>query len=402
MTLSIRELVAYLRVDRRRTLIALLGIAMGATSLVLMDTISGAMKKKMERELGSLGSLLVMVVPGEVRAIGQRKVQFSKYITLNKEDVDKIRTMIPFVAAASGIKRRSLSVRNRLYESNLAVTGVEPSYFRLLDYKVASGGLFLQKDMKAKAKKVVLGAKTAISFFESPRAAIGKTLILGGTPFRVVGVLEKRGSFSNEDFDETLFVPLTTEMSVLENVDFLDGAVIQIRSRGVLKAAINDIEEFLTRRHGKRDFTLNTYQEIEGTASKTMRLFSVLSRIVAFVAFCVGTLGILAVMALSIYERLLEIAVKRVAGARKRDIFVQFLAESMFLSLAGSFLGVVFSVVVGLLVQIVARWPFFIPMKTIAVSVILSALTGMGAGIYPAVKALEFEPRYILRLFEEL
>ncbi len=191
-------------------------------------------------------------------------------------------------------------------------------------------------------------------------------------------------------------------MSVLENVDFLDGAVIQVRSRDVLKAAINDIDEFLTRRHGKRDFTLNTYQEVEGTASKTMRLFSVLSRIVAFVAFCVGTLGILAVMALSIYERLLEIAVKRVAGARKRDIFLQFLAESMFLSLAGSLLGVVFSVVVGLLVQILAQWPFFIPVKTIAVSVILSALTGMGAGIYPAVKALEFEPRYILRLFEEL
>ncbi len=178
--------------------------------------------------------------------------------------------------------------------------------------------------------------------------------------------------------------------------------MIQVRSRGVLKAAINDIDEFLTRRHGKRDFTLNTYQEVEGTASKTMRLFSVLSRIVAFVAFCVGTLGILAVMALSIYERLLEIAVKRVAGARKRDIFLQFLAESMFLSLAGSLLGVVFSVVVGLLVQILAQWPFFIPVKTIAASVFLSALTGMGAGIYPAVKALEFEPRYILRLFEEL
>jgi len=400
--LSIRELLAYLRVDKRRTFIALLGIAMGATSLVLMDTISGAMKKKIEAELGRLGALLIMVVPGEVKAIGQRRIQFSRYVTLRPKDVELVKDKVPFVIEASGIKKHAFSVKARAYESQLVVSGVEPSYFGLLDYHISRGRILISTDLDRKQKVAVLGAKTAETLFPSGSQAVGSIVSLSGVPFKVVGVLKKRGSFSNEDFDDTVFVPLTTEMTVLEGgVDFLDGIVIQVASQEELLIAMKDIEELLVKLHGKKDFTLNTYQEVQGTASKTMHLFSVLSRIVAFVAFSVGTLGILAVMALSIYERLLEIAVKRVAGARKQDIFVQFLSESMVLSLIGSLAGVVFSICIGLLVQVIARWPLFIPFGTIWLAVLLSALTGVSAGIYPAVKALEFEPRAILKLFEE-
>ncbi len=401
MIVPLRELIAYFRVERRRTLVAILGIAMGATSLVLMDTISGAMKKKVETELGRLGALLVMVVPGEVRAVGQRRFQFSRYTSLKPKDVEYIRQKIPFVAGGSGIKKKALSVKNRLNESHLSVSGVETDYFRLLDYRLAQGRLLVKEDMKRMKKVVVIGSKIPGKFFKAGVSPIGKTLNLGSTPFTVIGVLEKRGSFSDEDFDETLFIPLTTEMRVIENVDFLDGAVFQAASRGVLAKAIEDIRALLVERHGKADFTINTYQEVQGTASKTLRLFSVLSRIVAFVAFCVGTLGILAVMSLSIYERLLEIAIKRVVGARKIDIFLQFLAESMVLSVVGSIAGVLFSMFIGLIVQLLAHWPFFIPLGTIGLSILLSAITGVVAGVYPAVKALEFEPRKILKIFEE-
>jgi len=397
----LRELIAYFKVERRRTMVAILGIAIGATSLVLMDTISGAMKKKVEAELGRLGALLIMVVPGDVRAVGQRRFQFSRYTTLKLEDVEYIRQKVPFVEGGSAVKKKALSVKNRMNESHLTVTGVETDYFRLLDYRLAQGRLFVKKDIERMRKVVVIGSKIPEKFFPTGESPVGKTLNLGSTPFKVVGVLEKRGSFSDEDFDETLFIPLSTQMRVIENLDFLDGAVFQATSRDELPRAIRDIRSLLIERHGKEDFTINTYQEVQGTASKTLRLFSVLSRIVAFVAFCVGTLGILAVMSLSIYERLLEIAIKRVVGARKVDIFLQFLAESMVLSIVGSVAGVVFSIIIGLLVQLVAKWPFFIPLQTIAISIGLSAMTGIAAGVYPAIKALEFEPRKILKIFEE-
>jgi len=399
--LSIRELIAYLKVDKRRTIVALLGIAMGATSLVLMDTISGGMQKKVEAELGRLGTLLIMVIPGDVRAIGQRRMQFSRYTTLKTEDVKIIREKIPFVNDASAIKKRSVSIKSKFNESQLVVSGVEPSYFKLLDYHISSGGIFNKSHLDHKSKVVVLGAKTSETLFPGDIDPIGKVINLAGVPFKIIGVLARRGSFSNEDFDDTAFVPLTTEMTVLENVDFLDGVVVQVHSQKDLPKAVKDIGKLLVKLHGKKDFTINTYQEVQGTSSKTLTLFSVLSRIVAFVAFGVGTLGILAVMALSIYERLMEIAVKRVVGARKKDIFIQFLAESMVLSLTGSIMGVMFSLAVGVFVQLVARWPLFLPIDTIWLSVLLSAITGISAGIYPAVKALEFEPRAILRLFEE-
>ena len=396
--LVLEELLAYFRHEKKRIIIAMLGIATGVLSLVLMDSISGAMTKKIEAELGKMGGSLVMLLPGEIRSVGQRRIRLSKYTTLKLRDVDALRK-ITLIRAASAFKQKGVPVQTVVNASQLMVKGVEPAYSAMLDYKIRDGRCLLRRDLDTFAKVALIGSKIADDFFKTD--PVGKTIYLSGMPFRVIGVMEERGSFSNENFDEAILIPLTTHMKVLENVDYLDGAVILAASRETIRNTIKQIMLLLTERHGKKDFTVSTYQELQSTTSKTLHLFSVLSRVVASIAFSVGTLGILAIMALSIYERILEIAIKRVAGARKRDIFVQFLTESMVLSVAGSAAGIVISIILALTVQFLAKWPFFLPWKTAGISILLSVSIGIISGIYPAMKALEFEPKAILRMFEE-
>jgi len=396
--LVLKELVAYFRHEKKRIIIAMLGIAIGVLSLVLMDSISGAMSGKIEAELGKMGGSLIMVLPGEIKSVGHRRIRLSKYTTLKLADISAVRK-ITRVKAASAFKQKGLPVNTVVNSSSLMVKGVESSYSQLLDYKMRNGRMLRGQDIKTFAKVALIGSKIAEEFFR--KEPVGKTIYLKGMPFRVVGVMEERGSFSNENFDEAILVPITTHMKVLENVDYIDGAVILANNRNLIRATIADIESMLLSRHGKKDFTVSTYQELQSTTSKTLHLFSVLSRVVASIAFSVGTLGILAIMALSIYERILEIAIKRVTGARKRDIFMQFLTESMVLSLAGSAAGIVISVILAVLIQMLAGWPLFLPWKTAGISIILSISIGIVSGLYPAMKALEFEPKAILRIFEE-
>ncbi len=396
--LIIKELLAYFRHEKKRIVIAMLGIAIGVLSLVLMDSISGAMAKRIEAELGRMGGSLIMILPGEIRSIGHRRIRLSKYPTLKPSDIRAI-TKIMLVKSVSAFKQKGVSVQTVVNSSTLVVKGVEPSYSQLLDYKIREGRILLHNDLKTFSKVALIGSKIADEFFRSD--PIGKTIYLSGMPFKVAGVMAKRGSFSNEDFDEAILIPLTTHMKVLENVDYLDGAVVLAKDRGVIKETIVQIQKLLFERHGKRDFTVSTYQELQSTTSKTLHLFSVLSRVVASIAFSVGTLGILAIMALSIYERILEIAIKRVAGAKKRAIFLQFLTESLVLSMVGSVAGILISTALAVVVQSLARWPLFLPWKTAGISILLSMSIGIVSGLYPALQALEFEPKAILRIFEE-
>lgn len=396
--LVLQELEAYFRHEKRRIIIAMSGIAIGVMSLVLMDSISGAMTKRIEAELGKMGGSLIMLLPGEIRSVGQRRIRLSKYTTLKLRDIEALRR-ITLIRAVSAFKQKGVPVQTVVNASPLMIKGVEPDYSVLLDYKIRDGRALLGKDLDTFAKVALIGSKIAQDFFRTD--SVGKTIYLSGMPFRVIGVMDERGSFSNENFDEAILIPLTTHIKVLENVDYLDGAVILATDRKAIKNTIRQIVQLLTRRHGKKDFTVSTYQELQSTTSKTLHLFSVLSRVVASIAFSVGTLGILAIMALSIYERILEIAIKRVTGIRKRDIFLQFLTESMVLSVAGSAAGIVISIILALTIQCLAKWPLFLPWKTAVISILLSVSIGIISGIYPALKALDFEPKAILRIFEE-
>jgi putative ABC transport system permease protein len=209
--------------------------------------------------------------------------------------------------------------------------------------------------------------------------------------------MEKRGTdISGENLDMRVYIPLTSAMRRVANVDYLDGIyVLPLPSK--TDEAEDEIKSLLLKRHGTEDFTVSRYEDIANTRKQAMEIFSKLSIVVSTIAFGVGALGILAVMTLSVYERLVEIGVRRAFGATKWDIFKQFLFESALLSLSGALFGILFAVLLVLIISQLAGWSFYFPLKGALVSFSLSVLIGLLSGVYPALRATSFEPKEVLR-----
>jgi putative ABC transport system permease protein len=209
--------------------------------------------------------------------------------------------------------------------------------------------------------------------------------------------MERRGTdVSGENLDTRIYIPLTSALRRISNVDYLDGIyILPLPSK--LKEAKEEVESLLLKRHGTKDFTVSRYEDIANTRKQAMEIFSRLSVIVSVIAFGVGALGILAVMTLSVYERLVEIGVRRAFGATRWDIFKQFLFESTVLSVSGALFGILFAVLLVLLISQLAGWPFYLPFKGALISFSLSVLIGLLSGVYPALRATSFEPKEVLR-----
>jgi putative ABC transport system permease protein len=210
--------------------------------------------------------------------------------------------------------------------------------------------------------------------------------------------MEKRGTdLSGENLDERVYIPITSAVKRISNVDYIDGIYILPVSPDLIPETIKEVKELLFKRHGKKDFTISRYEDIANTKKQAMEIFSKLSIIVAVIAFSVGALGILAVMTLSVYERLIEIGIRRAFGATRFDIFKQFLIESTILSLTGAISGIVIAILIVVLISKMAGWVVYVPVKGAMISSVLSVLIGLISGIYPALRATSFDPKEILK-----
>ncbi len=399
--LYIQELLRYLGKNKKRTAIAIAGIALGVLSLVLMSGISGAMRQKTLDELGKFGSRLVVVTPGELIVFGHRSAQIGNVHTLTMQDAQTIARKIDGVLSVATVKNAILHVKSEKRSEPFEVMGVDERFFTVMDLDFSCGHAITKDDLASMRKVAITGSQSTKDFFDSP-CPLHKTLLIADIPFIVQGVLAPRGNIGMEDYDNTLFIPITLMQKLLTKSDWLDGIYILTSSSKRNKEIIQQVKTLLQMRHKKVDFTVMDYEAASGTSAKMEHLFFVLSIIVATIAYSVGVLGIIAIMALSIYERVIEIAIKRVVGATKRDLFWQFFLESLFLSFLGALFGSVVALLLLFGIEYIAHWPLYIPFGMLLLSTTLSVLIGMVASIYPATKAMAFEPVKILKLYEEL
>ncbi|WP_456323564.1 ABC transporter permease [Hydrogenimonas sp.] len=395
-----QELWRYLDRNKKRTFIAIAGIALGVLSLVLMSGISGAMREKTLHELGKFGSRIIVVAPGEVVSLEHKTAQIGMVRTLKNSDAIAIAQKIDGIESVSMLRSDMLLVSTKKRAEPSNVMGVEPTFVSLMDLKVAHGRGLLDEDCAKMRKVAVIGSKVAADFFPDS-SAVGKIMTIANIPFRIVGVLAVKGSVGMEDYDHTILVPIKLMQKLLSPSDWLDGIFILSKDSTMNKKVIAQTSALLGLRHGKKDFTVMGYEAASGTSAQMEHLFSVLSVIVAAIAYSVGALGIVAIMALSMYERLIEIAIKRVAGATRRDIFFQFFFESTILSLSGAIFGGGVALLFLVVVEIFARWPFYIPFEMLLFSISLSVFIGILASLYPARRAVALEPVKILKMYEE-
>lgn len=379
--------------NRIRSLLTSLGIIIGVGSVIIMLAVGQGSQKQIQEQIASMGTNLLMVMPPR----GPREAN-----RLSVADVTKLRSESSYLSAISGEVRQSFKVVGGSGYYSTTVMGVEPDYLTIKQWGVESGDFFTEKDLASRSKVAVLGLTVAKELFgdEDP---VGQKIRIQTTPFTVIGLLGSKGSTSmGDDQDDVVMVPLDTALTRLQKDRYLKAIEMSAVSEDLMDEAQNEVEMILLEAHrvsdmDSADFDVMNQSEIIKTASQTSKTLTTLLAAIAGVSLLVGGIGIMNIMLVSVTERTREIGIRMSVGARKKDILLQFLSESVILSLMGGIVGILLAVLVCALVSALAGIPTVIQPAVILASAGFAAAVGIFFGYYPARKAADMYPIDALR-----
>ena len=400
--------VGNLRVHKLRSFLTMLGMIFGVGAVIAMLSIGSGAERESLRIIDTMGLRNIIVKDRDFKDEDLKKIRESS-IGLSMRDVRAISAVTPDVEAFSARKRvktfQIFTYAGKSDDSN--VVGVTPSYFRLSKFSLAEGSFFSEMDDKEFDQYCVIGSKVRHKLFGHV-SPVGRPVKLDKMWFTVIGVLEDNNLTKDEfegvkiqDFSNDIYIPLATALKKFEYKRFeseLDEMVVSIKAADALKQSAVLISEVLAGTHGKaEDFSIVVPRELLEQNQKTQRIFNIVMSCIASISLVVGGIGIMNIMLASILERTREIGVRRAVGARRRDIWHQFLVEAVTISFFGGIIGILFGTGVSRLVALYAEWSTVVTGSSIAMSFGVSAAVGLLFGIYPAVRASRLDPVEALR-----
>ena len=391
--------------NKMRSFLTVLGIIIGVGAVIAMVAIGEGAKARVEESFASMGSNLLIVMPGSTNASGARG-GFGSMPTLTWDDLLAIRREVSSVRYAAAQLRTNAQLMSEDQNWSTSVTGTSPEYFLIRNWKVASGRQLLDSDIETSAKVVLLGQTVVDKLFGTSADAVGQIVRIKNIPFEVVGVLEKKGqSAMGQDYDDGAFVPQSTFQSKIQGglQKFLSGTIfIGATSTDATARAEEQIESLLRDRHRiapgmDDDFSVRNLTEMANAQQEGTKTLTTLLASIAAVSLLVGGSGIMNIMLVSVTERTREIGLRMAVGATPFNILLQFLVEALTLATAGGIVGVLIGVFSA--GQLASRfgWPMLIRPDIVVVSVGFSALVGVVFGLYPAQKASRLDPIDALR-----
>ncbi|MFP5223636.1 MAG: ABC transporter permease [Acidobacteriota bacterium] len=404
MLLSLKIAMLALSTHKLRTVLAMLGVFLGALALTGVRHVSKAMVRQAEIEVEKLGPNLFAVMAGQVRFSrggGARSPGGAN--TFQYEDAQAIIRSLPGVVKAVPLVLRNMPIRSGNITVQSQMVATWPEYTGVRNVQPDLGRFFTPEEERERAKVVVLGLKIAQRLFGDPQKAVGQVVYVYRAGLVVVGVMEEKGSdISGTDQDEQIFVPLSTYMRRMANQTWVTGVFLQmadgtdyVRTKAAATAIMRARHNIVG---GKRDdFSVLTAEDTMQLKQQALDLVDVLGLISSTLSFAVGGLGILSIMILLVRARRLEIGVRRAMGARKSDIIRQFLLESGIMSAVGGGAGVLAALALLTVVYSVGNFPYVYDGWLIAQALAGSALLGLLAGAYPAWQAANVEVLQVLR-----
>jgi len=395
-------IIRIFREYRLRSALSILGVAFGTFALITMISISNSMKEKSRLEVEKFGKNLVVVKSGKVRVFRRRERSITTAKTLKlsdayfiKQQVDHVVRVLPSFHIAYPIRKGGTTVFS-------TIIGVGREYPQLRNINVEKGRFYSKDEEETGQKVIVLGYKVAKDLFKN-EDPIGKTILIFRVPCKVIGVMEEKGvDISGEDQDSLIYTPLKTAMRRLANVDYINTIYVQVDRKENIPYVKRKIKQLLRKRHHikkgeKDDFTVLSPDDYLRMEKEAIHIFSVLGGVSATISFLIGGIGILSIMILIVNERIEEIGIRRAVGAKRSDILLQFILESSFISIAGGIFGVLMGVLLSGLVFFLFDLPKTLTFHWVILSFLLSVITGVLAGIYPAYKASNIKPVDALR-----
>ncbi len=386
--------------NKLRSILTMLGMVIGVGCVIVVVAIGNGASQSIQSTINSLGTNFVMVFPGATTASGARL--FTGNSTMTPEDGDAIRAEAPDVAYVSPQVRSAAQVIAGELNWGTSVVGVSTDYPMIRVWNVAQGDFFTDSDVKAAAKVAVLGATVAENLFPNGNA-VGQSIRIKNVPFKVVGVLDRKGgNMMGQDQDDTILAPYTTIMKRLSGKTRIDMLYVSARSADAVQAAMNEIDSILRQRHRigpgqDADFQMRSQEEIAAASAQQMNTLKTLLLMVAAVSLIIGGIGIMNIMLVSVTERTREIGIRMAIGAKGRHVLIQFLFEAITISIVGGLIGVIGGIGFSRLVAVKAGWPIVVSVESILLAFGVAAFIGVFFGFYPARKASRLDPIDALR-----
>lgn len=388
--------------NKFRMFLTMLGIIIGVASVITMLAIGQGSKQSIQKEIGKMGSNMLMIHGGSFRS-GPAHGGAGSAQSLTIEDAEAIRKECAHVKEVSPQISGSGQVIAGSNNWSTQMHGVDVGYFEIRELTIESGDLFTAADVTSASKVCLLGKTVVENLFPDGDDPIGQSIRFKKIPFKVIGVLASKGQSSfGQDQDDLIVAPYTTVQKRIQGGTRLGSIFASATSEKDADAAKAEIEEVMRRQHKLRstdedDFMVRSQQELLTAISSTSRMLTVLLASIAGISLFVGGIGIMNIMYVSVTERTREIGLRMAVGARGQDIMMQFLIEAVIVSVTGGILGLLFGLGASFTVSILLKWPTVITANSIIISSLVCAVTGIFFGWYPAVKASKLDPIEALR-----
>jgi len=398
--ISLRALI----VNKMRSALTTLGIIIGVGAVITMLAVGSGASEKIGEQIASMGSNLLIVLSGSTSAGGVR-MGSGTLPSLTMGDAVAIQEECSAVSDVAPVLSGTAQVVYGSQNWLTGVTGTTPNMLNVRDWLLAEGRSFREQDVRSAAKVCLLG-ETVVDNLLGGIEPLGQVIRIKKVPFTVVGLLTPKGQSSHgQDQDDVIFVPVTTAQKRLFGATFpgmVRTIMVKAKSGEALDMAEEQITELLRQRHHigpkqEDDFTVRNLTQMMETAQQSTRVMSLLLGAIASVSLLVGGIGIMNIMLVSVTERTREIGLRLAVGARVRDIRLQFIIESLTLSVIGGIIGIIIGISGSKALSMLAGWPTIISPASVLLSFGFSALVGLFFGYYPAYKASLLNPIDALR-----
>jgi len=399
----IGEAMRALQTNRLRTALTMLGMIIGVAAVVLMLSIGQGAQTSINSAIASMGSHLLIVMPGATSSGGLRWGSGSVK-TLTVQDAYAI-AELPMIDATAPVISGTAQLNYGANNWSTVLTGVTPDYFSVNNWEMADGEIFTEGDLRSGTRVAMLGQITANNLFGS-EDPVGKIVRIANRPFTITGVLATKGqSLSGRDQDDNVFIPLTTAQRQIIGNQFpgsINHMMVRVKTADSMEAAEAEITRLLRQRHRisahmENDFTVRNLTALASVASNTARVMAWMLGAVASISLLVGGIGIMNIMLVSVTERTREIGIRMAIGANQRMILTQFLLESLMICILGGLTGIALGIGGAWLASRIAELEIVITLGMIALAFSFSSIIGIFFGLYPARKAAALKPVEALR-----
>ena len=386
---------ASLIANKMRSILTMLGIIIGVAAVIALVSIGNGVKQDIQNSISSLGSNLLMVMPGAPRTPGVRPSAGSMK-SLKVSDYEAI-SKLDGVKAASPMTNGSYVVIYQNKNWTTSVSGVSYNYLDVNNWSMKSGRFLSEKNVQNRERVAVVG-KTVVKNLFGDEDPVGAEIRVKNIPFRIIGVLNSKGSGAmGNDQDDMVIIPYTTAMERVEGVDYLRMIYVVGKDENGIDRLQSDIENLLRVRHGIKDtnlddFNIQNMNSIMETMEETTGTLTLFLGAVAAISLVVGGIGIMNIMLVSVTERTREIGVRKALGATYSVIVTQFLIEAVVISLMGVIIGIILGIGSSKLIGMASGMSTVISVPTIVMSFAFSMAIGLIFGIYPARKAAKLNP----------